>query len=171
MLSRSISTAKCSRSSPNKCFACHGPDAKARKADLRLDTQAKGPIADLGGHAAIVPGKPDASELVKRISSTDRDEIMPPTKSGKKLSKAEIDTLTRWVKQGGKYSKHWSYVPPVRPELPAVKNTAWAKTPIDRFILARLEKEGLTPMPEADRYALAPGWLSIDRLAAHACRG
>ncbi len=138
----------------NKCFACHGPDDKVRKADLRLDTH-EGATADLGGHAAVVPGKPAASELVKRITSTERSELMPPVKSGKKLSKQEIDILTRWVNDGGKYTKHWSYVVPVRPKAPAVKNVAWVKTPIDRFILARLEKEGLSPMPEADRYALA----------------
>src|SRR4051794_18820822 len=124
----------------NNCFACHGPDQKVRKADLRLDTQ-DGATADRDGSAAIVPGKPEASELVRRIATAERSELMPPFKTGKKLSRAEIDTLTRWVKEGGKYSRHWAYVPPVRPELPAVKNAAWAKTPIDRFILARLEKE------------------------------
>jgi mono/diheme cytochrome c family protein len=132
----------------NNCFACHGPDDKARKGDLRLDI----PEA---ATKALAPGKPETSELVKRVTSADRDEVMPPAKTGKKLSKAEIDVLTRWVKAGAKYSKHWSYVTPVRPGLPAVKNAAWAKTPVDRFILARLEKEGLAPMPEADRYALA----------------
>src|SRR5947208_859520 len=138
----------------NNCFACHGPDEKVRKADLRLDTK-EGALADRDGAPAIVPGKPDASELVKRVSSTDRSEMMPPPKTGKKLSKTEIDTLTRWVKEGAPYARHWAYVPPVRPELPAVKNAAWPKNPIDRFVLARLEKEGLSPTPEADRYALA----------------
>jgi len=136
----------------NNCFACHGPDEKVRKADLRLDTK-DGAVADLGDHAAIVPGKPDESELVKRISGTSK--VMPPVKTGKKLTKTEIDTLTRWVKEGATYARHWAYVPPVRPELPAVKNAAWPRTPIDRFLLARLEKEGLAPSPEADRYALA----------------
>ena len=81
---------------------------------------------------------------------------MPPAKTGKKLSTAEIDILTRWVKEGANYAGHWAYVTPVRPELPAVRDAAWARNPIDRFILARLEKEGLKPSPEADRYALAP---------------
>src|SRR5262245_34666179 len=134
----------------NNCFACHGPDEKVRKADLRLDTK-EGATADLGDHATVVPGKPDASELVKRVSSTDRSELMPPPKTGKKLSKAEVETLTRWVKEGAPYARHWAYVTPVRPELPAVKNGAWPKNPIDRFILARLEKEGLSPSAEADR--------------------
>src|SRR5262245_33265536 len=108
----------------NNCFACHGPDEKVRKAELRLDTQ-EGATADLGDGAAVVPGKPDASELVKRVASTDRSELMPPPKTGKKLSKAEIDTLMRWVKEGAPYARHWAYVTPVRPELPAVKNAAW----------------------------------------------
>jgi Protein of unknown function (DUF1553)/Protein of unknown function (DUF1549)/Planctomycete cytochrome C/NedA-like, galactose-binding domain len=136
----------------NNCFACHGPDEKVRKADLRLDTK-EGAVADLGDHAAIVPGKPDESELVKRITATSK--VMPPAKTGKKLSKAEIDTLTRWVKEGATYARHWAYVVPVRPELPAVKNAAWPRNAIDRFLLARLEKERLAPSPEADRYALA----------------
>lgn len=138
----------------NNCFACHGPDEKVRKAELRLDTR-EGAIADLGGHAAIVPGKTDSSELIKRVVSTERGEVMPPVKTGKKLTANEVEILKRWVKEGANYSKHWAYVAPVRPELPAVKNTAWPKNAIDRFILARLEKEGLTPMPEADRYALS----------------
>lgn len=138
----------------NKCFMCHGPDDKERKADLRLDTR-EGALAKLDDHFAIVPGKPETSELVQRITSDKSAKIMPPVKSGKKLSKAETDILTRWVKEGAVYAKHWAYVPPVRAELPSVKNGVWAKNTIDRFILARLEKEGRTPMPEADRYALA----------------
>lgn len=138
----------------NNCFACHGPDEKVRKAALRLDTK-EGAIADHDGQVAVVPGKPEASELIRRIISEEQSELMPPRKTGKKLTKKEIDILTRWVKEGGKYEKHWAYVVPTRPELPAVKNTGWAKTPIDRFILARLEKEGLSPMPEAERFALA----------------
>ena len=138
----------------NKCFMCHGPDEKERKADLRLDTR-EGALTKLDDHFAIVPGKPEASELIKRVTSDKSSLVMPPAKSGKKLSKAETDILTRWVKEGAAYAKHWAYVPPVRAELPTVKNVAWAKNAIDRFILARLEKDGLTPMPEADRYALA----------------
>jgi mono/diheme cytochrome c family protein len=138
----------------NNCFACHGPDEKVRKADLRLDTR-EGATADRDGHAAVVPGKPDASEVVKRLTADKPGKRMPPAKTGKTLSKAEIDTLTRWVKEGAPYAKHWAYVPPARPEFPVVKNAAWPKNPIDRFILARLEKEGLSPSSEADRYALA----------------
>jgi Protein of unknown function (DUF1553)/Protein of unknown function (DUF1549)/Planctomycete cytochrome C/F5/8 type C domain len=134
----------------NNCFACHGPDDKARKGDLRLDVRDAALKAE-----AFVPGKPEASELVRRIVSPEATELMPPAKTGKKLSKTEIDILTRWVKNGGNYAKHWAYAPPVRPELPAVRDAAWVKNPIDRFILARLDKEGLKPTSEADRYALA----------------
>jgi mono/diheme cytochrome c family protein len=132
----------------NNCYACHGPDEKVRKADLRLDTR-----EGATDNAAIVPGKPDQSELVKRISATD-GEVMPPPKTGKKLTKREIELLTEWVRQGAPYAKHWSYVKPERPPLPAVNDKDWPKNGIDHFILARLEREGLWPQPEADRYAL-----------------
>lgn len=140
----------------NACFRCHGPDPAERKGGtdgLRLDT-AEGSSIDLGGYKAITPGKPGESELVNRVKATNPDLRMPPLGAGKQLSPREIELLTEWVKQGAKYSPHWAYVKPVRPELPAVKNTAWPKTGVDRFILARLESEGLQPMPEADRYAL-----------------
>jgi hypothetical protein len=137
----------------NNCFQCHGPDAKVRKAGLRLDTE-KGPFADLGDHAAVARGKPEESELIRRVSAGD-DKVMPPRKTGKKLSPREVELLTRWVKQGAPYTPHWAYVKPLRPALPDVKDQKWARNPIDRFLLARLEKEGLTPSPEADRYALA----------------
>jgi mono/diheme cytochrome c family protein len=137
----------------NNCFQCHGPDAKARKGGtegsggMRLDTAE-------GATEAILPGKPDDSPLIQRVSSRDPDEAMPPKSTGKKLTPREVELLRTWVKQGAKYSPHWSYIKPVRPELPAVKNAAWVRNAIDRFILARLEREGLSPQPEADRYAL-----------------
>ena len=137
----------------NNCFQCHGPDEKVRKAGLRLDTEA-GALADLGGHAALVPGKPDESEIVRRVSGTGPGRLMPPRKSGKKLTPHEVDLLTRWVKQGARYAGHWAYVRPVRPAEPPVKDAAWPKNPVDRFLLARMEREGLKPSPEADRYAL-----------------
>ncbi|MDB5310400.1 MAG: hypothetical protein JWO38_4602 [Gemmataceae bacterium] len=132
----------------NNCFACHGPDGKERKADLRLDTR-EGAIA-----AAVVPGKPEASELVARVTTTEVGSAMPPPKSGKKLSPKDTEILTRWVKEGAPYAVHWAYVKPVRPASPAVRTPTWVKTPVDSFVLARLEKEGLTPSPEADKYAL-----------------
>jgi hypothetical protein len=137
----------------NNCFACHGPDEKERKAKLRLDTRV-GAIADLDGYSAVAPGKPDDSELIIRITSDDPKEVMPPPKHGRSLSKADSQMLSRWIAQGAKYDKHWSYVKPVRPSLPKVKNTRWPANAIDTFILARLEAMGLTPEQPADRYAL-----------------
>lgn len=140
----------------NKCFQCHGPDANERKGGkngLRLDTAA-GIQEDLDGHFAIVPGKPETSEAILRIKSTDPEEMMPPPSSGKKLSPHEIELLTEWVKQGAKFSLHWSYIKPVRPDVPAVKDAAWPRNEIDRFLLSRLERENLKPAAEADRYAL-----------------
>ncbi len=138
----------------NNCFKCHGPDEKERQASLRLDVQ-EGALAEAdSGEVAIVPGKPDESELVRRITSADEDERMPPVDSGKKLSAREIQLLSDWVRQGGKYAKHWSYERPVRPDLPPIKDTNWPKNEIDYFILARLEREGLAPAAEADRYAI-----------------
>ena len=140
----------------NNCIQCHGPDAAERKGGtdgLRLDVR-DGALADLGGYAAIVPGAPAKSALIERVSSTDPDLVMPPKESGKKLTKREIDLLTQWVKEGAHYAVHWSYAKPVRPALPAVKQTSWPKNEIDYFILARLEREGLSPSPEADRNTL-----------------
>ncbi len=132
------------------CFACHGFDANARKAGLRLDTP-EGATAKLpSGNTAIVPGKPDKSVLVLRVKT----RTMPPANSSKKLTDAQIETLRRWVEEGAKYEKHWAFVPPQRPEIPTVKNKAWVLNPIDAFILARLEKEGLKPSPAADRVTL-----------------
>lgn len=142
----------------NRCVHCHGPDAETREGGddegLRLDTY-EGATADLGGRAAIVPRKPDASELIARITSSDPDVVMPPPDSGAPLTPAEIDRLTRWIKTGAEYEPHWAYVPPKRPAVPAVKNGLWPKNDIDRFVLARLEAEGLAPQPEADRVTLA----------------
>ena len=140
----------------NNCFFCHGPDADQRKGGkdgLRLDTEA-GMLADQGGAFAVLPGHPEKSELVQRINSTDPDEAMPPKSTGKKLSAKEIALLTEWIKEGAVFSKHWSYMKPVRPAVPSVKDAAWAKNDIDRFLLARLEREGLKPLAEADRHAL-----------------
>ncbi|MCE9631235.1 MAG: PSD1 and planctomycete cytochrome C domain-containing protein [Planctomycetia bacterium] len=142
----------------NRCIRCHGPDPEGRAGGgdegLRLDTFA-GATADLGGHAAIVPGKPDESELIARITSTDPDVVMPPPDAGDPLSPRQVDLLKRWIASGAVYEPHWAYVPPKRPTTPEVKNTAWPKNDIDRFILARLEAEGLAAQPEADRATLA----------------
>ncbi|MFO0870757.1 MAG: DUF1549 domain-containing protein, partial [Pirellulales bacterium] len=139
----------------NHCFRCHGPDANERKGGkdgLRLDTAA-GATAELGDGRAIVPGDPAASRLVQRVTAG-ADEQMPPVGQGRRLTPREVELLTTWIKQGAPYAQHWSYVRPQRPPLPAVKQTAWPRNPIDTFVLARLEREGLSPQPEADRYAL-----------------
>src|SRR5262245_53202399 len=135
------------------CFPCHGPDKAKRKADLRLDTE-EGAFADRGGFRAVVPGKPADSEVIRRITATDAGERMPPAKSGRTLTPRQIDTLRRWVEQGAKWQPHWAYVPPERPALPAVKRAGWVRNPIDAFVLARLEREGLAPSPEAPRTTL-----------------
>src|SRR5579862_1082782 len=146
----------------NTCFKCHGPDGKERKGGtkahpLRLDTE-DGATADYAGSIPIVPGHPEKSALVARVTSTDADEIMPPPKSGKSLNPQQIELLKKWVEQGAKYAKHWSYVKPARPALPEVGRVSgapdWPRNGLDNFILARLEKENLKPQPEADRYAL-----------------
>lgn len=137
----------------NRCFTCHGPDDAERQADLRLDNH-DGATASLGEYAAIVPGKPEASELLKRVSSSDPDVIMPPAGKGAPLSKEEIESLTQWIKQGAGYAKHWSYEVPIRPELPPTSDQGWQRNAIDAFILARLDREKLSPNEEADRAAL-----------------
>jgi hypothetical protein len=132
------------------CYACHGPDDKQRKAKLRLDTK-EGAFkhADL-----IVPGNAAKSELIGRITAEEASERMPPPRTGKRLTPTEIELLRRWINDGAKWSRHWAFVAPERPPLPAVRNRAWVRNPIDAFILARLEKEGLQPAPGADRITL-----------------
>jgi hypothetical protein len=133
----------------DKCFACHGPDTSKVKGKLRLDVR---DIAVKRG--AFVPGKPDESELIRRIVAADADEMMPPPKSNKHLTAAEKQTLKRWIAEGAEYRAHWAFTTPRLPPLPAVKNTAWLRNPIDQFLLARLEQEGLQPATEASRTAL-----------------
>ena len=132
-----------------KCYPCHGPDKKARKAKLRLDDLA---VAVKSG--AITPGKPDESELVERIFSDDPDERMPPKKSKTSLDAGEKELLRKWVAGGARTSRHWAFVPPKQPGVPNIRNASWPRNAIDRFILARLEKEKLEPAAEADRYTL-----------------
>jgi hypothetical protein len=135
------------------CFNCHGPDQKKRKADLHFDTK-EGAFADLGGYRAIVPGNLDKSELFRRISAEDEAERMPPVRSGRKLTRRQIELFRRWIEQGAKWQKHWAFISPKRPALPQVKKTGWGRNPIDSFILERLEHEGLSPSPEADKTTL-----------------
>jgi Protein of unknown function (DUF1553)/Protein of unknown function (DUF1549)/Planctomycete cytochrome C len=136
------------------CFACHGPDDKARKASLRLDTK-EGAFAKLeDGGLTIVPGKPDESELVGRIESDDPDLHMPPKKFGKPLTPDQVAILRRWVEQGATWSTHWAFDAPHQPALPSVKTTGWGTNEIDRFVLARLEAEGLSPSSPATKTTL-----------------
>ena len=138
----------------DRCFACHGRDETHREGKLRLDQR---DIALKGGESgapAIVPGQPEKSELVHRIFSTDDTERMPPPESKKSLTDVEKELLKRWVAEGAEYQAHWAFVPPVKPPIPAVKNEAWPKNDIDRFVLAKLEKEGLEPSPAADPVTL-----------------
>lgn len=132
----------------DKCFACHGPDEKTREADLRLDDR-ESALADLGGHRAIVEGNAEASELIKRIISTNEDELMPPAEHDKPLKKAEIELLRKWISQGAKYQQHWSLTPLVRPALPEATLGKDLNT-IDAFIHRKLKQEGFKPSLPAD---------------------
>jgi len=138
----------------NNCYKCHGPDNAARKAKLRLDRE-KDSKAELksGGHA-IVSGNLTESELIYRITTKDDDERMPPSDSHRQLTPKQIELLKQWVKEGGKYEQHWSFIPPKTTLSPAVKQKNWPRNNIDHFILARLESEGLKPSPEADKPTL-----------------
>jgi hypothetical protein len=138
------------------CFACHGPDSASRQADLRIDQREA--AIELG---AIEPGKPDESEMIRRIFSDDPDERMPPAESQKKLTDAQKEVLRRWIREGAAYQPHWSFIPPQPITPPTVRQADWVRNPIDNFILAALEQRGLQPAPEADRYTLARR-LSLD---------
>jgi hypothetical protein len=132
----------------DRCFVCHGPDANQRATDLRLDQEAS------AHGTAIVPGSADQSELIRRILSRDADVMMPPPDSNLKLSVEEQQLLRRWIDAGGQYSAHWAFVPPVQPELPPISQENWPRNAIDYFILSRLDKEQLSPSPEADAETL-----------------
>ncbi len=134
----------------DNCFTCHGPDEAARKARLRFDTK-DGAFAKTG---VIVAGKASESRLYKRIVSTNPDAVMPPPSTGHKLTPPQIETIKRWIDDGANWTEHWAFIAPKRPEVPNVKDSAWVRNPIDNFILARLEKEGLKPSPEADKTTL-----------------
>jgi hypothetical protein len=132
------------------CFSCHGADSAARQAGLRLDRR-----DDAVAAGAIVPGDPDSSAALDRVYSDDPDVVMPPPQVKKPLSAEQKELLSRWIASGAAYEPHWSFIAPDRPALPAVRDEAWVRTPIDRFILAGLEAAGLAPAPEADRRTLA----------------
>ena len=141
----------------DKCFSCHGPDVSKIKAGLRLDLPASA-FAELEknkGHFAIVPGKPDQSELIKRISSNDPGIMMPmPESHLARLTTDEIKLFTKWIEQGAKYEKHWAFVAPIKEALPEVDNSKWVKNEIDPFILEKMEAKGFDPNETASREAL-----------------
>jgi mono/diheme cytochrome c family protein len=131
------------------CYACHGPDKNRRKAKLRLEER-----ASAVGAQAIVPGKPDESELVARVFEEDAEQVMPPPATLKTLTLAQKALLKQWIAQGAEYQAHWAHVPPERPSVPIVRNTSWVRNPIDAFILSSLESKAIAPSPEADRPTL-----------------
>ena len=130
------------------CFPCHGPDAASRQADLRLDLRDEAIAA-----MALVPGKPEQSQLVDRIFSEDPDAVMPPPDSHKNLTAEEKEIFRRWVAEGAEYQGHWAFIAPRQPEVPQVES-AGAVNPIDQFVRDRLQREKLTPVQEADRVTL-----------------
>ncbi|MBL8848494.1 MAG: PSD1 domain-containing protein [Planctomycetaceae bacterium] len=138
----------------DKCFRCHGPDDATREAGLRLDVRDAALKTLESGATAIVPGKPGESQLVSRIQSTDPAEQMPPAELNKPLTDREKEILEQWIAEGAQFQQHWSFQPVVRPSVPEVQHGDWPKNDIDRFVLARLEAEGLTPSDEASRETL-----------------
>ncbi|MHB8638003.1 MAG: DUF1553 domain-containing protein [Fimbriimonadaceae bacterium] len=137
------------------CFKCHGTDAAKAAAGLRLDTFA-GATKQLGDGAAVAPGDPAKSLLLRRVSEKNADMRMPPPDAGlPALTTDEIAVLRKWILSGAKYAKHWSFVPPEMPAIPAVTNPKWCRNLVDRFVLAKLDAAGLKPEPEADRDTLA----------------
>jgi hypothetical protein len=137
----------------DKCFGCHGPDAKTKNIPLRLDIEEQAK-ADLGKRFAIRPGEPENSEIIKRITAPQKFKKMPPPATGHSVSETELNTLKQWITEGAQWQKHWSFLPVRRPRAPETTTSNWARNAIDRFILARLEKEGLKPSAEAPKEKL-----------------
>ena len=130
----------------DRCFSCHGPDAEKRKADLRLD------IEEEAKKFAISPGDPEDSELITRIFSDDKKKRMPSAKSEKEpLTEEEAELFRRWIEEGAVWTEHWAFEPPRKVEPPSVSNAAWARRPIDRFVMAELDRRGLAPSPRETR--------------------
>ncbi len=131
----------------DNCFACHGPDDGKRMAGIRLDTKE-------GAMAALTPGKPETSRIYLRVAHADPKRRMPPPSTGRTLTPAQVELIQKWIAGGADWKMHWSYEKPQRHPFPAVKNKKWVRNAIDHFVLARLDQEGLTPSPEADRTTL-----------------
>jgi len=139
----------------DNCFHCHGPDKGSRAVNLRFDLKDEAFAARPNGTRPIVPGKPAESLLYQRIASENKAKRMPPVYSHKELTSTQIDTFRRWIEQGADWKEHWAFQAPAKTKPPVVRNTLWAKNDIDRFILAKLEAQGLKPAPDADRRTLA----------------
>lgn len=135
------------------CFRCHGPDGSQRQSGLRLDTR-QGALADREGTPAVVPGRPEQSALWTRISSSDESRRMPPAEAGDPLTPEQQQLLRQWIVAGAPYQQHWAFVPPAEVLPPKTDGDTWCRTPIDRFVLARIEKKGLSPSPPAGPYTL-----------------
>ncbi len=136
------------------CFACHGKDESHRERGLRLDDREAASNELKSGAIALVPGSPDESELILRLTEEDESLRMPPRKTGERLSKSDVETLRRWVKEGATYAEHWSLVKPVDRTLPHAKDRDWCRNGLDYWVVQRLEKEGIAPAPEADKFTL-----------------
>ena len=139
----------------DRCFTCHGPDAEKRQSGLRLDTVTDATAALESGSYALVPGKPSKSEIIARINSKDPDIVMPPPEVGKPVTQEEAQLFAQWIAEGAQYEKHWAFEQIKRPVVPDVIDTKWPLTPIDNFILARLEQEKIAPSQNARRKTLA----------------
>ena len=140
----------------DRCYACHGPDEKARKANLRLDIEAEAFAAldSAGAHFAIVRGDVDQSGLINRIYSEDPEEIMPPPESKLSLTDNEKEVLKKWIQQGAEWKEHWAFIPPSQAEIPEVDQKSWPQNPIDYFTLAKMEEAGMSPNLEASKEKL-----------------
>ncbi len=135
----------------DRCFKCHGPDEQQRKGGLRLDLKEAAFATLESGHRAVVAGSTSKSELVRRITSTDPKVMMPAPESHLTLDEVEKATLIRWIEQGAEWKPHWAFIPPAKPAVPDVRTAGWARTDLDRFVLATLEQKGWRPSPEAPR--------------------
>ena len=139
----------------DKCFACHGPDQESLQADLRLDLRDNALLVKESGEVAIVPGNSWKSHLVERILSEDPDIVMPPPDSHLALDTVEIATLIKWIDQGAEYKPHWSFIKPEKSELPSVQYSSWPKSPVDNFVLEKMEMQGMQPSDQAQKSVLA----------------
>ena len=137
----------------DNCYNCHGPDPETREAELRLDTR-EGLFSTHDGLAIVAPGRASDSELIRRVTSDDEFTRMPPPDSNRTLSEKQAELLKSWVAAGAPWSGHWAWTRPVRPPLPEVEQADWPQGAIDRFILARLEQEGIEPQDSADKQTL-----------------